>query len=49
VHPQWLYQLIKLAQLAAKLRTSKTDENKTKNLKVSAMLFFFVFVFTSVT
>ena len=39
-----LYQFIKLVKLKAKFWASKTDENKTKTLKIAAMLFCFVFL-----
>ena len=44
VHLQWRYQFLKLASLKAIFRMLKTNKNKIKTLKITAMLFNFVFL-----
>ena len=39
---KWPYRLITLALLKSKFRAVKTEENKIKTLKITAMLFNFV-------
>ena len=44
VQLKWQYRLIILALLKSKFRAVKTEENKIETLKITAMLFKFVFL-----